>query len=430
MVQLSDLPPGPSGAQHARLNAEFFKRDSLGFLGQLSDTFGDVASFDLGTGPIVLVNDADVVRDLFRFHEAHMRKPRFLRDSNRGHWGDGLTTLEDPDVWRARRYQLLPLFRAALRKPRLLIAAELARSMAESWAGRSSVNLPHEIRLLTARIALRTVIDADLEGYVDGRGRSGLVPFAEGYGEDFTSPSDMTPGALRMTRPRAPKDMDSVRSIIDARIGDFKDRGDVLSALVQMHLADPESLTRQDIAGEVIQMLFAGHLTIPLALTALWRDLHDYSLDEQVAADAMTIDGAPEPSAQVLGASRTMAILRESMRLSPPAPILYREVSRGFETAGCQMAEGVGLWVSPGLLHRDKRYFSDPSNFIPDRFAAGRIPQTAAKAYMPFGAGPRVCIAVAQSLLQMTVIIAAITGRWSLTPSAAEPEVFDLQPRI
>lgn len=420
------MPQGPDSTEHAKLNARFFQRDPLGFLDMLSQTYGDMVRFNLGTGPIVLINDTALVRELFRFHEADVRKPEFLRFSNYGHWGDGLTTLQDPAIWRRRRQALLPLFRAALRVPRLTIAAELAQTMSAHWADGDTIDLSHEMRLLTTRIALRTVIDADLEGYSDGLNRSGLVPFLEGYGEDFTTQD----GPLKMTRPRAPRRMDAVQAIIDRRLREYTDRGDVLSALAKAHLITPESLSHQDIVGEIIQMLYAGHLTIPFVLSSFWRDIARHGLDKQLVTEAKVLGATSVPSAEALAASRTTALLRESMRMSPPAPILYREVSKGFSLSGYEMSEGLGVWVSPGLLHKDPRNFPQPDEFLPDRFATGRLPATSAKAYMPFGVGPRVCIAAAQSISQMTMIILSIAGRFALRPLKEANGVFEVRQRV
>ncbi len=419
-------PQGPDSAEHIKLNASFFRRDPMGFLETITQNFGDIARFDLGSGPIVLINDADLVREVFRSHEADLRKPDFLRASNCGYWGDGLTTLEVPTIWRRRRQTLLPLFRAALRIPRLAVATEIARSMSARWADGGRINLRHELRLLTARIALRTVIDADLEGYSDGLNRSGLVPYLEGYGEDFTSED----GPLRMTRPRAPQQMDSILAIIDTRIRNWTDRGDVLSALAHVHLTMPETLSRQDVIGEIIQMLYAGHLTFPFVLSTFWRDVATHGLERQLAHEAKALGPTRLQCIQTLGNSRTTAILRETMRLSPPAPILYREVSQTFYLSGYDLHEGLGLWVSPGLMHKDPRNFPQPAAFLPDRFAAGRLPAASAKAYMPFGAGPRVCIAAAQSISQMTAIILTMARQVVLQPITDAPEVFEVQRRV
>src|SRR5262249_29707531 len=150
--------------------------------------------FDLGRWPCILVNGALQVRELFLKHEACLRKPEFVKDSNRGHWGDGLTTLEGT-VWQVHRRVLRPSFRVGSVSPRLRVVAECTRDMLDAWASDVEADLLKELRILTARIAARVVLDAELEGYGTNEGRSGVLPLAEAYGEEYTSISGGDPTA-------------------------------------------------------------------------------------------------------------------------------------------------------------------------------------------------------------------------------------------
>ena len=147
------------------------------------------------------------VRQLFFELEACLRKPTFVKDSNRSHWGDGLTTLEG-SAWQARRRLLRPSFSAAHLSGRLSIIAQCARDMLAAWAPECEAGLLRELRILTARIAARLVLDADLEGCGSSEGRSGVLPFSEAYGEVYYSAPGGDPTApLIMVRPRAPRQM-------------------------------------------------------------------------------------------------------------------------------------------------------------------------------------------------------------------------------
>ena len=125
-----------------------------------------------------------------------------------------------------------------------------------------------------------------------------MLPFAEAYGEDYASIPGGDPTApLVMVRPRAPRRMDAAIRIIDERIASGEERGDVLSDLVQARLPDGERLTRDEIVGEVIQMLYAGHLTIPSSLVNFWRDIAGTDVARTIAAEAdrLCATGAPDP---------------------------------------------------------------------------------------------------------------------------------------
>jgi enediyne biosynthesis protein E7 len=411
-------PPGPRGEHQGRLNYESWRTDMFAFLRGLAARHGDVVGFDLGRSPCILVNGAQPVRELFFEREACLRKPEFVKDSNRGHWGDGLTSLEGP-AWHARRDALRPSFKRGPVAARLPVVVRCTTDMLDAWPHESELDLLQELRILTARIAVRMVLDAELEGYGSGDGRSGVVPFAEAYGEDYaSSPGGDPTSPLVMVRPRAPHGMNAVVRIIDERIAGAEERGDVLSALVQVRLPGGERLTRDEIVGEVIQMVYAGHLTIPSTLASFWRDVARNDLGAKLAAEAVRLCLTEAPDPPALLDSYCLAALKESMRLHPPAPILYREVERDFELSGFEFARDVAVWVSPELLHKDPRYFPEPHRFLPERFMKPGL--MAPSAYLPFGAGPRACIGSYLALLQMAITTVLMARRFVLTPTASQ----------
>jgi enediyne biosynthesis protein E7 len=421
-------PPGPKGEFLGRLNHDFWRADMFGFLAALAENYGDVVGFDLGRSPCILVNGARHVRQLFSAREAYLRKPEFVKDSNRGHWGDGLTTLEGA-VWQARRRVLRSCFGASLMTRWLSVAAECTKDMLDAWRPDCELDLLKELRILTARIAVWVVLDAELEGYGPGEERSGVIPFAEAYGETYlgTAGGDAT-APLVMPRPRAPRRMNAVLRIIDERIESRESRGDILSDLVQAQLPDGTRLSRDEIVGEVMQMLYAGHHTIPSSLVNFWRDIVAADVSARIAAetDNLCAAGLPEPAA--LSQSYCLAALKESMRLHPPAPILYREVETAFELGGFEFSRNVAVWVSPRLLHNDARYFPEPARFLPERFMKDSLTVTPGSPYFPFGAGQRACIANRLALDQMTLIGLLTARRFELHP-IGRPDSFRVRGR-
>jgi enediyne biosynthesis protein E7 len=413
---MATSPPGPKGEQLGNLNYEHCRADTFGFLTGICERYGDIVGFDLGRLPCILVNGGPQVRELFFEREACLRKPEFVKDSNRGHWGDGLTTLEH-EAWQVRRRALRPSFRAQSVSARLPVVAQCTADMLDAWASNATPDLIKDLRTLTARIAARVVLDAELAGFGPSEGRSGVLPFAEAYGEQYASAPGGDPTApLVMTRPRAPRRMDTVLRIVDERIASGQERGDVLSDLVRARLPDGRRLSRDDIVGEVIQMLYAGHLTIPVSLENFWRDAgatHEVAATIAAEANHLCANGVPDSAA--LSSSYCLAALKESMRLHPPAPILYREVEQAFELDGFAFARDVAVWVSPQLLHHDARYFPEPHRFLPERFVKGGPAVASGSIYLPFGGGRRTCVGNQQALQQMTLVTLLVTRRIDLT---------------
>ena len=417
---MAATPPGTGEHQ-------VWRPDMFVFLTALAARYGDVARFNLGHLPCILVSGAPQVRELFFEREACLRKPEFVKDSNRGYWGDGLTTLEGT-AWRKRRKMLRSCFRFRHIPLCLPVIARCTMEMLDAWGRECELDLRKEMRILTARIAARLVLDAELEGYGSSEGRSVVLPFAEAYGEEYISVTGGDPTApMVMVRPRAPRRMDATVRIIDERIASGEDRGDILSALVRAPPPGGERLSRDEIVEEVIQLLYAGHLTIPSSLVNFWRDITASGVGEIIAAEADHLCANEVPESTAILGSYCLAALKESMRLNPPAPILYREVESPFQLDGFEFSRDTAVWVSPQLLHRDARNFPEPHRFLPERFMnAAASPHSP---YVPFGAGRRACIASHLALHQMSLISLLMASRFGLIQIRNESTSFRARAR-
>lgn len=441
---MSQALPGPVGGKAGAFNYRLWCSDPFGFLSDIAGVYGDVVGFHLGDSPCILINGAPEVRELLTRHEMHLRKPGFVRNSNRAHWGDGLTTLE-ADAWQARRKVLRPCFSSAMVSSVSACVLQCTTDMLDSWDAGSVVDLQYELRMLVARIALRTVLDADIEGLGEAVRRSGLVSRQQAYGVDYCSTvSGDAAAPLWQIRPRAPSCMGEVVRVIDERLLGGETRPDILSTLLQQWNHADWKADRDDIVGEIMQMLYAGHLTIPAALMSFWKEMATCSALSQLEAEAdrYSARGYRDPVSQV--GSRSLAMLKESLRLHPPAPVLYREVETAFDLCGYGFESGALVLVCPQLLHRDSRYFAHPELFMPERFLAGDdntgnplVSQdvqvdgrlVSAAPYLPFGMGPRTCIASHLAMQQMTQMALLVSGRFSLQPTTDSSTRFLLQPR-
>lgn len=399
-------PADPTPAADDR---EALRRDPLGFLAARAAAPG-LPRVRLGATMVVLVARPALVREVLVERLEHVGKPEFLRASNRGRWGDGLTTLER-ERWRARRGCLRGAFTPARVQAHREVARAHARHMVASWRVGDTIDLRHELRRLTAACAVRFVLGAAVEGWAEASRpppRTTPVPWAEAYGEDFTAVAtgDVP---LALTRPRAPAAMPTTVGIIDEAIREGStgddDHGDALSWLVAAMREPGSGLDRDAIVDELVQMLYAGHHTVPTSMLALARVLAgDPALAQRVRTEPELL----EP------------VLHETLRRFPPAPVLYREVVEPFVLAGQPLAPGTGIFICTHVLHHDPRSFPAPERFLAERFAPTARAGIPAYAYLPFGAGPRTCIASRLATLQMLEAWAVIAREHALRPCGGD----------
>jgi unspecific monooxygenase len=178
---------------------------------------------------------------------------------------------------------------------------------------------------------------------------------------------------------------------------------------------DPETgqgFSDEQLGDEVATMILAGHET---TATALFWSLYLLALDpavqDQVAAEAKAVGVAGTPDVERLKFTR--AVLDETMRLYPPAFLIAR-AARGADTiAGMAVKPKDVVLIAPWLLHRHEKLWHDPGAFMPQRFLPPS-PPPARFAYLPFGAGPRICIGAHFALVEATLALAKLVGTFRI----------------
>jgi unspecific monooxygenase len=178
---------------------------------------------------------------------------------------------------------------------------------------------------------------------------------------------------------------------------------------------DPETgegFSDEQLGDEVATMILAGHET---TATALFWSLYLLALDpdaqEQVAAEAKSVGISGTPVVERLKFTR--AVIDETMRLYPPAFLIAR-AARGADTiAGHAVKPKDVILIAPWLLHRHEKLWRDPNVFMPQRFLPPSPPPDRF-AYLPFGAGPRVCIGAHFALVEATLALAKLVGAFRI----------------
>ncbi len=400
-------------------NTIHFQADALGFLETVAQRYGDISFFQMGSNSIYLLNHPDLVQEVFVKNAQNLQKPELLKQSNRGYWGDGLTSLEG-EIWKTRRRLMQPAFHHQRIAAYAQTIVDCTREMLAGWQLGERVNLDRELLILTARIAARVLFDAELQGYgsaTENQKRAGLIPLEEALGEAFTvSQGQGITNIFSLTRLRANPKMEATLHLIQECLTSGEDRGDMLSFLISAKEEFGMPLEPGEIIGEILQMFFAGHHTIPTCLLWLF-----YSLSQNAEIETL-FRGELD---QVVGEKRIAVenlktlvygqkLVKETLRFYAPNLALVREVVAEITLADYTLPPGTQVWVSPYLLHRDPRNFSNPKRFWPDRFAKENAHHPK-YAYLPFGVEPRLCIGNEFSLMQIQLISSTIAQCYRLT---------------
>ncbi|WP_237479652.1 cytochrome P450 [Lichenibacterium dinghuense] len=344
--------------------------------------------------------------------------------------GQGLLTAEGAH-WRWQRRGAAPAFapgRLGAFLPAMIAAAE---AMTRRWASLgdgAEVDVGHETSVTTLDIIVATMLpgggDLDVARIV----RS-VSDYLAPAGWMFACAMLGLPGW--MPHPGRRRAMAAARSFQGAMRREVARRraepgaaDDLVAAL--LGAADPETgraMTDDELADNIATFVMAGHETTAVALAWSLHLLSRHPEHEArlVAEVEAVTGGGPVRPEHVERLAFARAVFEEACRLYPPAPIIGRGVRRGFRLGPARAEEGSVLIVPIHALHRNRLLWDQPERFDPERFMPERTRTRHRYSFMPFGAGPRVCIGAGFATLEAVAVLAVVLRAFRLESAGAEP---------
>ncbi|RFU20107.1 cytochrome P450 [Geodermatophilus marinus] len=398
---------------------------------------GDVVRFTAGPPGVRLVVHGvyapEGVHHVLAAEAARYRKDNRFYAALRDDLGDGLLTSQDGTWLRQRRF-VQPLFTHAQVERYLPVMAAEAGALVERWRAPARtgepVDLHRETTRLTLRVVGRVLLGADLDDAVP-LVRTALPVIGEHVRRRGFAPLPVPAGWPTPANLRARHERRRVEALVDrltaARRADAGDRGDLLGRLVAARDGGA-GLSDAEVRDQVVVFLFAGHDTTATALTAALHLLGAHPAEQERAHEEAR--GLPDvPSrADLDRLDHLTAVLKEALRLYPPAYATSRRRSGGDDVVGgYRIPDGTDVAVYPWVTHRHPRHWDDPERFAPRRFAPEREAARHRYAWFPFGGGPRACIGGHFALLESLVVLGAVLRAYRVeTPDRPIP----VRPRV
>ena len=191
----------------------------------------------------------------------------------------------------------------------------------------------------------------------------------------------------------------------------------LLSLLIQAQDTEGTAMTDAQIRDEALTLFVAGHDTTANALAWCFSLLTTHpAVYSQVQQELDSVlQGRTPTYIDLPRLPYTLQVIKETMRLYPPGWLLNRRSLCAQEVGGYQLAKGQLVMISIYTMHRRADYFPHPDQFDPARFTPEREKQLPRHAYMPFGAGPRVCVGNHLALMEAQLILATVLQRMDLS---------------
>jgi len=356
-----------------------------------------------------IINHPAMIGRVLLEHHANYPRPALLRRLLSS-LGNGLLTAEGED-WRMQRKLVAPTFSPpAVAAMAGVMSEEAARSAATFPAGAATVDVAQVATATTMAIISRTLFssDARLLSPEAGKHITRLV-LAGGEPRPLRLLGlewlDRTP---RMARVRASDRWlrGTLGAIVDER-GPGGGADDFFGGLMRsFHAEMPAAEARALAVDNAITFYAAGHETTAVALAwAAYLLAAQPDLQEQVRAEAMSaLSGEPGTLAERVPLLR--AFLDETLRLYPPAAQIVREAAADDVLEGLKVRKGDQIIVYPWTLHRHRKLWDNPDAFDIDRFGEANKAEIGRFQYLPFGAGPRICVGMRFALVEALIILA------------------------
>jgi cytochrome P450 len=432
---MQQRPPGPK--PHFLIgNMPLASRDPLAVLTRWAGEYGDIFHYRAGWIHVYFLNRPDLIEFVLVRNHSNLLKDRVVQNS-RWFFGDGLLTSEGEE-WKRQRRLAQPAFHRERVASYAGIMTDYTEQMLSGWRDGAIIDVHQEMMNLTLRIVVRTLFGVEAENTDKISGTLNTMMRLTA-GVRLLLP----PVARRLPLPGMAKVRRAVRQLNDVVFGIInirrarseQDSEDLLSMLIAARDEYGSAMSATELRDQVLTFLLAGHETTALALSWTWYLLsQNPEVENKLHQELDTVLGHRVPNAADLASLiYTDRVIKESMRLYPPAWSLAREVAKEFEVEGYRIPAGANLVMSQWILQRDSRFFRDPVKFDPDRWATEACQKLPRFAYFPFGGGPRQCIGASFATMEAVLLLATIATHFKLRVVEDHPVVpvpsFTLRPK-
>ena len=434
MANRQALPPGPKGLPFLG-NTLQFRHDQLSFLLQLEQSYGRMATVYIGKTPIVLFFRPEHIRYILTENPRNFTNREvagglifgnmlvlsllarsFTDKVTRGLHdivGDGLLTT-DGDFHHRHRRLLQPAFSKRRVEHHADMIVQYARETVERWQPGAEIDIAHYMQALILRLTMKILVNIDMlnQNIESSKIIDDLLGHPIGIFEGLSNLQIDLPFTPYGQRTAAKRKADAfIYNLIDQRLADKRDVGDILSILLQADdRNDGDAMTRQQVRDELISLIAAGHETTANMLTWTFYLLSEHPVVlRRVLAELETVLAGRDPQLDDLPQLTYLDwVVKESMRLYPSAWTQGRRAVEAFDLDGYHFPPGTLIMFSQWVLHRLPDIWGDPGMFRPERWDpvnGQKVPQWA---YFPFGGGSRICIGMPFAQLQIPLVLATI----------------------
>jgi cytochrome P450 len=390
----------------------------------------DLAQLRLGFMNTLMVSAPAQAHEVLVTNEASFVKAPGLAVFLKPLLGAGLLTSEGSAHTRQRKL-LAPVFAHKRIASYAQTMGERGARFAERVQNGDTFDVAEAMMRLTLEIVGKTLFDAEVGSDADAVGEALTTVMKTALAQlgSLVPLPPFVPSPTNLRNRRAVARLDAVMyRVIRERRARPVDRGDLLSMLLAAQDEDGGTMTDKQVRDEAMTLFLAGHETTANAMAwTLYLLAKNPEARARVEAEADALGHAPSYD-ELKQLPYTLAALKEAMRLYPPAYIVARRAVAPVTIGGHAVKKNTIVFINVLGIQRRPDVWAEPEAYRPERFLDEKEKQLPRCAYMPFGAGPRICIGNHFALMEGHVLLATIARRLRLDLAGGTP--VELEPLV
>ena len=404
-------------------------KNPFGYLKQARNTYGDIYNLNLGVSKMLMLNSPRQMQHIFVDNVQNYRKGGAMWDAIRAMLGNGLVVSEG-SFWLRQRRMMQPQFhrqRIAALSELMVSAMKEALDTWESSASGETFNMATAFNQLTMKVVTRTLFGTGLDKEEMEKVSDSLA-YAVNYilkAIAFNSLPSWIPAPGRKKYQQAIKQIDeTVYGIIASSRANRGEVNHLLAMLLDMVDDETgEGMTDQQLRDEVTTLFLAGYETTSVALSWAFDFLSQHpEMMQKLQAEVDSVLGGRLPTmADLHQMPYSRMILQETLRIRPPAWQVMRTAVEDDEIDGYPIKAGTNIVALMYMCHFHPDEWTDPETFDPERFSPERSESRHKLAWMPFGAGQRMCIGKDFAMMEGQLALAMVAQRYQITKTSERP---------
>jgi cytochrome P450 len=402
------------------LDAEGVRRNPIPFHKKYFDKFGDSFSLKIGISKhLILSRDNEIAQYILQKNQKNYYKSKFQSVYLSKYLGKGLLTL-DGDLWLKQRRLIQPAFHKQKMNQLVENMNKTIISELDILVEYKSIDLFPVMSQLAFNVVAKSLFELSISEEKLNRIKVIIEEVQNFLIKEIRLPHKAwwfsATGQVQKHLKMAEENNGIIREIIEERISSNKETNDLLNMLLETRYEDTgEGMSVKQLINEIKVLFIAGHETTANALTFTLHLLgRNPEIQQKVFNEIIEIESTTENVVEQLQKmTYTNAVLNEAMRLYPPAWITDRQNVEDDCIGTYHLKKGTLIGVSFYELHRNPKYWENPTEFIPERFL-GEQKKRSMEYFYPFGAGPRMCIGAGFAVYEMCLTISYIVKKYTI----------------